>query len=88
MQCSMRNQYNDLFTCIIDYLHVLYMILIVWICVLCMTLIMFIYMYYGLFAYTNLVELMLLFSTIFLSSDQFSGKFGQFLPQFVRESSE
>jgi hypothetical protein len=46
MQCSMRNQYSDLFTYIMDYLHVLYMILMILNCVLCMTLMVFIYVYY------------------------------------------
>jgi hypothetical protein len=66
MQCSMRNQCSGLFTCIMDYLHVLYMILMVLSCVLCMTLIVFIYVYYGLFACTNLVDVMPLFFTVFL----------------------
>jgi hypothetical protein len=65
MQCSMRNQCSGLFTCIMDYLHVLCMILMVLSCVLCMTLMMFIYMYYGLFACTNLVYVMLLFYMVF-----------------------
>jgi hypothetical protein len=47
-----------------NYLHVLYIILMVWICV-CMTLIVFIYVYYGLFAYINLVEVMSLFFMVF-----------------------
>jgi hypothetical protein len=46
MQCSMRNQCSGLFTCIIDYLHLLCMILMILSYVLCMTLMMFIYMYY------------------------------------------
>jgi hypothetical protein len=41
------------------------MILMVCIYVLCMTLIVFIYIYYGLFAYINVVDVILLFSTIF-----------------------
>jgi hypothetical protein len=65
MQCSMRNQCSDLFTCIMDYLHVLCMILMVLSCVLCMTLIVFIYMYYGLFTCTNLVDVMSLFFMVF-----------------------
>jgi hypothetical protein len=56
MQCSMRNQCSDLFTCIMNYLHVLYMIFMVLSCVLCMTLIVLIYVYYGLYACTNLVD--------------------------------
>jgi hypothetical protein len=64
MQCSMRNQCSGLFICIMDYLHVLYMILMVLSCVLCMTLMMFIYVYYGLFTCTNLVDGMLLFPTV------------------------
>jgi hypothetical protein len=40
-------------------LHV--MILMVLICI---TLMMFIYVYYRLFAYTNLVDVMLMFSTV------------------------
>jgi hypothetical protein len=61
MQCSMCNHYSGLFTCIMDYLHVLYMILMVLSCVLCMTLMVFIYVYYGLFVCTNLVDVMPLF---------------------------
>jgi hypothetical protein len=67
MQYNMRNQCSDLFTCIMDYLHVLYMILMVLSCVLYMTLMMFIYVYYGLFTYTNLVDVMPLFSRFFRS---------------------
>jgi hypothetical protein len=66
MQCSMHNQYSGLFTYIMDYLHILCMILMVLSCVLCMTLIVFIYVYYGLFACTNSVDVMPLFFMIFL----------------------
>jgi hypothetical protein len=45
MQCSMCNQCSDLFTCIMNYLHVLCMIFMVLSCVLCMTLMIFIYVY-------------------------------------------
>jgi hypothetical protein len=65
MQCSMRNQCSGLFICIMNYLFVLCIILIVLSCVLCMTLMIFIYVYYGLFAYTNLVDIMSLFFMIF-----------------------
>jgi hypothetical protein len=65
MQCSIHNQCSGLFICIMDYLHVLCMTLMVWICVLCMTLMMFIYVYYGLFICINLVDVMLIFFTIF-----------------------
>jgi hypothetical protein len=65
MQCSMHNQCSDLFTCIMNYLHVLCMIFMVLSCVLCMTLMLFIYVYYGLFACANLVDVMLLFFTVF-----------------------
>jgi hypothetical protein len=65
MQCSMCNQCSGLFTCIKDYLHVLCMTLIMWICVICVTLMVFIYVYYGLFAWTNLVDVMSLFFMIF-----------------------
>jgi hypothetical protein len=65
MQCSMHNQCSGLFTCIMDYLHVLCMILMVLNCVLCMTLMVFIYVYYGLFACTNLVDAMPLFFMVF-----------------------
>jgi hypothetical protein len=41
------------------------MILMILSCILCMTLMMFIYMYYGLFVYTNLVDVMTLFFIIF-----------------------
>jgi hypothetical protein len=43
------------------------MILMVLSCVLCMTLMMFIYMYYGLFACINLVYVIPLFFMIFFS---------------------
>jgi Na+/alanine symporter len=66
MQCSMRNQCSGLFICIMNYLHVLCMILMVLNCVLCMTLIVFIDVYYGLFACTNLVDVMPLFSQFFV----------------------
>jgi hypothetical protein len=65
MQYNLNNQCSDLFTCIIYYLHVIYMILIVLSCVLCMTLMVFIYVYYGLFTYTNLVNVIPLFFTGF-----------------------
>jgi hypothetical protein len=54
-QCSMRNQCSDLFIYIMNYLYVLCMLLIILSCVLCMTLMMYIYVYYVLFACTNLV---------------------------------
>jgi hypothetical protein len=65
IQCRMRNQCSGLFIYIMDYLHVLCMILMVLSCVLCMTLMVFIYVYYGLFVYTNLVDVMSLFFTVF-----------------------
>jgi hypothetical protein len=65
MQCSMANQCSDLLTCIMDYLHILCMILMVLSCVLCMTLMVFSYVYYGLFTYTNLVDVISLFFTVF-----------------------
>jgi hypothetical protein len=67
MQCSMRNQCSGLFTCIMNYLHVLCMIFMVLSCVLCMTLMVFIYVYYGLFICTNLIDVMSLFSWFFRS---------------------
>jgi hypothetical protein len=65
MQCTMCNQCSGLFTRIIDYLHVLCMILMMWICVLYMILMVFIYMYYRLFVCTNLVDIILLFFMVF-----------------------
>jgi hypothetical protein len=65
MQYSMCNQYSDLFTCIMDYLHVLCMIHMVLSCALCMTLKVFIYVYYELFACTNLVDVISLFCMVF-----------------------
>jgi hypothetical protein len=65
MQCSMCNQCSGLFTCIMNYLYVLCMILMLLSCVLCITLMVFIYVYYRLFACTNLVDVMSLFSTVF-----------------------
>jgi hypothetical protein len=65
MQCSMYNQCNGLFTCIMNYLHVLCIIFMVLSCVLCMTLTVFIYVYYELFICINLVDVMSLFFTVF-----------------------
>jgi hypothetical protein len=48
-----------------NYLHVLCMIFMVLSCVLCITLIVFIYVYYELFICTTLVDIMLLFFTVF-----------------------
>jgi hypothetical protein len=48
-----------------NYLHVLCMIFMVLSCVLCMTLMVFIYVYYGLFACTNLVDVMSLLFMVF-----------------------
>jgi uncharacterized membrane protein len=61
----MRNQYNNLFTCIMDYLYGLCMIFIVLSYVLCMTLMVFTYAYYELFLCTNLVDVISLFFTVF-----------------------
>jgi hypothetical protein len=47
-------QCSGLFTCIMDYLYVLYIILMILSCVLCMTLMIFIYIHYELFACINL----------------------------------
>jgi hypothetical protein len=70
-----------------DYLHVLCMILMVLSCVLCMTLMMFIYVYYGLFAYTNLVDVMSLFSMVFSFYLPIFGKirsvFGKIRPEIA-----
>jgi hypothetical protein len=61
-----------------DYLHVLCMILIALSCVLCMTLMVFIYVYYGLFACTNLIDVMSLFSQFFRSMNaDFQGGTGR-----------
>jgi hypothetical protein len=87
MQYSMRNQYNGFFTCIIDYLHVLCIILMVLSGVLYMTLMVFIYVYYGLFACTNLVVVMSLFFMVFCCIYRFSVKIAPFLTKFVRKSS-
>jgi hypothetical protein len=62
MQCSMHNQCSGLFICIMYYLHVLCMILMVLSCVLYVIPMVFIYMYYRLFACTNLVDVISLFS--------------------------
>jgi hypothetical protein len=65
MQCSIRNQCSDLFTCIINYLHVLYMIFMILGCVLCMTLMVLIYVYYRLYACINLVDVISFFRSIY-----------------------
>jgi hypothetical protein len=69
-----------------NYLHVLCMIFMVLRCVLCMTLMVFIYVYYKLFACTNLVDIMLLFSQFFCSIYRFSIKIGRFSAQTIRKS--
>jgi hypothetical protein len=80
MQCVMHNQYSGLFTCMMDYLHVLCISLMVLSCVLCMTLMVFIYVYYGLFACTNLVDVMpLFFHDFFIPSTDFWQKSPDFL---------
>jgi hypothetical protein len=86
MQCNMHNQYSSLFTCIMHYLHVLYMILMILSYVLCITLMLFIYVYYRLFARTNLIDVMPLFFTVFCFIYRFSTKIARFLSKFVRKS--
>jgi hypothetical protein len=71
MQYSMCNQYNGLFICIMNYLYVLCIILMVLSGVLYMTLMVFIYVYYGLFACTNLVVVIPLFFMVFCSIYRF-----------------
>jgi hypothetical protein len=44
-----------------NYLHVLYMTLMMWICVLSANLMMFIYVYYELFVCVNLVDVISFF---------------------------
>jgi hypothetical protein len=85
MQCIMLNQYSGLFTCIMNYLHVLCMIFMVLSYVLCMTLIVFIYVYYELFTCTNLVNIMSLFSRFFRSIYRFLTKIGRFPAQTARK---
>jgi hypothetical protein len=82
----MRNQYSGLFTCIMNYLHVLYMILMILSCVLCMPLIVFIYVYYELLICINLVDVMSFF-TVFSFHLPFSAKIARFLIKFARKSS-
>jgi hypothetical protein len=48
-----------------NYFYVLYIIFMVLSCVICMTFMLFIYVYYGLFIYTNLVYVMSLFFMVF-----------------------
>jgi hypothetical protein len=86
MQYSMHNQCNDLFTCIINYLHILCTILMVLSCILCIIFIVFIYMYYGLFTCINLVDTMSLFFTIFLFHLLNFTKIGMFPTKTVRNS--
>jgi hypothetical protein len=62
-----------------DYLHILCMILMVLSCVLCTTLMLFIYVYYVLFICTNLVDVMPLFFTGFSFNLPFSAKIARFL---------
>jgi hypothetical protein len=84
MQCSIHNQSNGLFIYIINYLHVLYMILMILSCVLYMTLMMFIYVCYRLFTCINLVDVISLFFMVFCSFYQISIKIGWFLIKTVR----
>jgi hypothetical protein len=69
-----------------DYLYVLCIILMVLSCVLYMTLMVFIYVYYRLFACTNLVDVMSLFFIFFCSIYRFSTKIVWFLTKFPRKS--
>jgi hypothetical protein len=55
--------------------------------VLCMTLMMFIYVYYRLFTCINLVDVMSLFSRFFRSIYRFLAKIVRFLIKFARKSS-
>jgi hypothetical protein len=71
MQCSIRNQCSGLFTCIMNYLYVLCMVFMDLSCVLCMTLMVFIYVYNRLFACTHLVDVMSLFFMIFVPFTDF-----------------
>jgi hypothetical protein len=86
MQCSMHNQCSGLFTCIMDYLHLLCMILMILSYVLCMTLMVFICVYYGLFICINLVNVMSLFFTVFSFHLPNFGKNGRFLAKTARNS--
>jgi hypothetical protein len=83
----MRNQCSGLFTCIMNYLHVLCMIFMVLSCVLYMTLMVSIYVYYGIFSCTNLVDVMSLFFTVFCSIYRFLTKIGRFPAQTAWKSS-
>jgi hypothetical protein len=74
VQYNMHNQYSGLFIFIMNYLHVVCMILMVLSCVLCMILMMFIYVYYGLFICTNLVYIISLFLRVFSSHLPIFGK--------------
>jgi hypothetical protein len=65
MQCGMRNHCSDLFICFINYLHALCMIFMILSCVPYIILMMFIYVYYGLFTYTNLIDVISVFFTVF-----------------------
>jgi hypothetical protein len=90
IQYNMRNQCNNLFTCIIDYLYVLCIILMILSCVLCITLMMFIYVYYRLFLYINLADIISLCFTVFsfhlpVKVTRFLAKITQKLPrQFLK----
>jgi hypothetical protein len=66
-----------------DYLYVLCIILMVLSCVLYMTLMVFIYVYYRLFACTNLVDVMSLFFIFFCSIYRFSTKIVWFLKKKI-----
>jgi hypothetical protein len=74
----MHNQCSGLYICIINYLYLLYTIFMVLSCVLCMTLMLFIYVYYGLFVCTNLLDVMSLFFMIFRSIYRFLIKIDRF----------
>jgi hypothetical protein len=91
MQYNMCNQCSGLFICIMNYLYILCIIFMVLSCVLCMTLMMFIYVYYGLFAYTNLVVMSLFFMVFSLYLSIFDKNWPVFdtnRPKIIRRFSE
>jgi hypothetical protein len=91
MQYNMCNQCSDLFICIMNYLYILCIIFMILSCVLCMTLMMFIYIYYGLFACTNLVVMSLFFTVFSLYLSIFDKNWPVFdtnRPKIVRRFSE
>jgi hypothetical protein len=88
MQCSMCNHCSGLFTCIMDYLHVLYMYDShgVDLCTMCDSHSVYLRLLWTICMYKFSRYHNIALHSFFLSNDRFSEKISRFLPTFIRES--